>query len=240
MRLSMFSLWSVSVAMAAVLGGCGTGFDSTGTSLADTGAGSLNLNSKVENLLQTNCSSCHDAGDSSGTNLTYVTDLQKLSASKFVVAGNAAASVLYQRVADGSMPPGRSLSQGDIDLVASWITSIGVTSPQPTPNPTPVATPTPTPKPTPTPTPVPDNPAAHYSNIKNILQGRCVGCHGGDGGYSFNTYTNTMKAVVAGKPKSSPLYTSVSAKRMPRGGGSLTTQEIQAIYDWITAGAKNN
>lgn len=80
--------------------------------------------------------------------------------------------------------------------------------------------------------------AATYSSIsKNILAPGCVSCHGSSGGYSFESYAQTVKAVTAGKPASSPLYTAVSAGTMPKGGTPLTTQQIQAISDWITAGA---
>jgi mono/diheme cytochrome c family protein len=82
---------------------------------------------------------------------------------------------------------------------------------------------------------------ATYSSIsKSILTPACVSCHGGSGGYSFDSYANTLKAVTAGKPSSSPLFTSVSTGRMPRGGSALSAAHQQALSDWITAGALNN
>jgi mono/diheme cytochrome c family protein len=81
-----------------------------------------------------------------------------------------------------------------------------------------------------------------YSSISSvILQPVCVSCHnGGAGGYNFDTYANTMQSVKAGQPLSSPLFTAVKTGRMPQGGNSLSMQQIQAISDWITAGAANN
>jgi len=126
-------------------------------------------------------------------------------------------------------------------------------APQPTPVPTPVATPNPTPVPTPdatptatpvatpvaTPTPVPSN--ATFSYIRsNVLIPHCVSCHGGAGGYSYDSYTATLKSVSPNTANSSPLYTSIKSGRMPIGNGSISAADLQAIYDWIQAGAPNN
>lgn len=43
--------------------------------------------------------------------------------------------------------------------------------------------------------------------------------------------------VVPGKPESSSLYQAVYNGSMPSGGTRLTNAELQAIYDWIAAGA---
>ncbi|WP_413290947.1 c-type cytochrome [Bdellovibrio sp. HCB337] len=119
-----------------------------------------------------------------------------------------------------------------------------VPTPKPTPVPTPVPTPTPTPTPVPTPTPAPTpvpNPNATFTYISvNVLQKRCNSCHGGAGGFSFNTYTNTLKAVKVGNPTGSVLYTEVNSGSMPQGGAKLPAADIKAIYDWIAAGAPNN
>ena len=80
-----------------------------------------------------------------------------------------------------------------------------------------------------------------YSSISSvILQPGCVNCHGGAGGYSFDSYANTIKAVSAGNPSASPLYNSVSSGNMPKGGTKLSQQQIGAIGDWIKANALNN
>ncbi len=82
---------------------------------------------------------------------------------------------------------------------------------------------------------------ATYSSISShILQNGCVGCHGGSGGYSFDSYSNTMKAVAAGSPSSSLLYRSISSGSMPQSGTHPSSAQIQVISDWITAGAQNN
>jgi mono/diheme cytochrome c family protein len=76
----------------------------------------------------------------------------------------------------------------------------------------------------------------------NILVPMCVACHksgGASGGYAFDTYTSTLKAVVAKSPSTSPLYTATKGGKMPP-GGALSAAQLKDISDWITAGALNN
>ena len=80
-----------------------------------------------------------------------------------------------------------------------------------------------------------------YSSISTqILQKGCVSCHGGDGGYSFDSYSNTMRAVTAGSPSSSRLYTAILSGSMPQSGTHPSAAQLQVISDWITAGAQND
>jgi mono/diheme cytochrome c family protein len=80
-----------------------------------------------------------------------------------------------------------------------------------------------------------------YTSISSeILVPACVGCHGGAGGYSFNSYANTLASVVKGNPASSPLYTSVKNGVMPKGGPAPSSAEVKAVYDWIADSARNN
>ncbi|HEY8271234.1 MAG TPA: hypothetical protein VIG33_10135 [Pseudobdellovibrionaceae bacterium] len=71
-----------------------------------------------------------------------------------------------------------------------------------------------------------------------MIQPKCVGCHGGSGGYTFSTYAGVMKAVVAGNAASSKLYTKVKSGHPS--ATTLTSQELQNIANWINAGALNN
>lgn len=80
-----------------------------------------------------------------------------------------------------------------------------------------------------------------YSSISaSILTPACVNCHGGSGGYSFDSYSNSLKAVTKGNPASSPIYTAVENGVMPKGGPALSSSEVQAIYNWIADSARNN
>ena len=223
--------------------GCGRYYSKINSN-EDSSLAGLDIDQQAYTVLNNNCSSCHDSRNMAGTNLTFVTDLSHLASSNYVTAGNPRSSTIYQRIASGSMPPTGPLDATETKVISDWITSLATTAPTPPPpqSSTPIPTPTATPIPrvTPSPTPV-TNPNATFSYIsKNILQKRCTSCHGGDGGYYFNTYANTLKAVKAKNANSSPLYTSVHRGVMPASGGKLSNQDIQTIYDWIQAGALNN
>lgn len=82
--------------------------------------------------------------------------------------------------------------------------------------------------------------ASFASIYAGILSPGCSGCHGGSGGYSFDSYNNTILAVVKGNAASSPLYTSLSAGRMPKDGTAPSASQLAAIQTWINAGALNN
>jgi mono/diheme cytochrome c family protein len=209
-------------------------------------------------ILQTNCSSCHGSTGGSG-NVYGLNDIPHMVATGLVVPGSSSQSLLYNEIAVNAMPPGSPLSAGEKQIILNWIVNAGGTpsptpapspvptpsptpaptpspTPVPTPSPTPVPTPTPTPAPSPTPTPPPGNPNAKFSYIsKNILQVQCTGCHSG-----MKTYAGTMSYVTAGAPNSSTLYTTTNSGSMPKGGSKLNATSLQAIKDWIAAGALNN
>jgi uncharacterized membrane protein len=78
--------------------------------------------------------------------------------------------------------------------------------------------------------------------VANVLP-RCTGCHNTAnpaGGYSYSTYADTLQSVVAGNPNGSIFYTEINSGSMPRGSTKLTATQIQAVRDWIAAGALNN
>jgi len=80
-----------------------------------------------------------------------------------------------------------------------------------------------------------------YGSIaNNILSPACLSCHSDYGSYTFDSYASVINAVVPGFPSESPLYVAVSSGRMPKIGPKLSNQQIQAIGDWITAGALDN
>lgn len=106
----------------------------------------------------------------------------------------------------------------------------------PAPTAAPVAQPTPAPA-----TPAP-NPNAKFSWINdNIINNKCIGCHGG-GDFDLSSYDAIKGLVTPFKPNESIIYQAITREndRMPMNGDKLTDAEIQAIYDWITAGAANN
>ncbi len=83
-----------------------------------------------------------------------------------------------------------------------------------------------------------------FSSVRQfIIQPRCQSCHGGagPGPHDFRTHAALMASgtVTAGNSGASPFYTRVSSDSMPP-GSPLSTQEKQAIADWINAGALND
>lgn len=199
-------------------------------------------------ILQTNCSSCHGSTGGSG-NVYGLGNISHMVSSGLIVPGNPNQSLLYNEIVSNSMPPGNPLTATDRQVIQEWIVGVAASpapapapspapspSPTPAPAPSPTPTPSPSPAPAPSPTPTPTNPNAKYSYISNnILKVSCTGCHS-----SFKTYSGTMNYVSAGKPSSSSLYTEVNSGAMPRGSSKLSSTSIQAIKDWIAAGALNN
>ncbi len=87
-------------------------------------------------------------------------------------------------------------------------------------------------------------------DIMPIFQAKCAVCHGSLGGWSAKSYDTAMKSgdnapvVVAGDSKGSLLAqkilgTQTKGAIMPT-GGKLSKDEVQAILDWIDAGAPDN
>lgn len=87
-------------------------------------------------------------------------------------------------------------------------------------------------------------------SVAPILAGKCVGCHGDDpkGSLNLNTFAGLKSGgksgdvVVPGNPENSLLLgrivTQDESLRMPKGKEALMEKEIQAIYAWISEGAK--
>jgi len=124
------------------------------------------------------------------------------------------------------------------------------------PAPTETSAPTPTDVPTEAPTEVPtEAPAASAATVSfandvmPIIQSRCINCHGGDRieeGLVFFTYEDIMAGsdngpvVVPGDTANSLMVQLVTSKEMPKKGPKLTPPQIQAITEWVAAGAPNN
>lgn len=89
------------------------------------------------------------------------------------------------------------------------------------------------------------------AHIAPILVEHCLVCHGGDeveGGYDLSTLAGLLRAgdsmlepIVAGDPTTSELMqrlvTDNASELMPSGGPPLGAGQIDAIYQWIAAGA---
>jgi len=93
--------------------------------------------------------------------------------------------------------------------------------------------------------------------VQSLLQTRCGGCHGGgntNGGFNMGAITassvrdasgNNGPVVIIGLGSQSHLYEKTTTtppfgSRMPQGGPFLTTDQQNAIRDWINQGAQDN
>jgi hypothetical protein len=90
-----------------------------------------------------------------------------------------------------------------------------------------------------------NNPNATFTYVnRNVLIPKCAGCHKAatlPGGYAFESYADTLKAVVPTQPNSSNFYYAISAAgTMPLNGTKVNATDLQAVHDWIQDGAKNN
>jgi mono/diheme cytochrome c family protein len=82
------------------------------------------LAAKAQQVLKANCYRCHGQDGSIEGSMNYVADLSKLVARKKVVPGDPAASRLFRRVEEGSMPPPGERPRPtpeDVAILKKWI-----------------------------------------------------------------------------------------------------------------------
>ncbi len=220
--LSSFMLFTTSCFKGQLSGSADNNGGNTGQTIDNA------FQAQALQILKTNCSSCH--GSTTGpANVYGLDDPNHLVSSGLIEPGDPNRSPLFMPIADGSMPPSKPVSAADQLVIQNWIANVATTQPTPTP------TPPPLPTPTPTPTPPPTSGEPKYSEISTkILSVKCTSCH------NVSTYARVMKWVSAGNPNSSKLYKEVKSGSMPKGSSKLTTAQVQSIYNWILAGAKNN
>lgn len=89
-------------------------------------------------------------------------------------------------------------------------------------------------------TPSPGNPDATYTWIVANVLNRCTSCHGSRGGVNYESYANTVRTVRAGDASRSTFYREINSGSMPEGSSKLPQRSIDAVRDWINAGALNN
>ena len=79
---------------------------------------------------------------------------------------------------------------------------------------------------------------------QTIFGPKCLSCHSGlnpKGSYGMDTYALVLTGVVPNDADNSDLYLRVQDNSMPKGSdGPLSTDEKNAIKDWINAGALDN
>ncbi|MCX7835511.1 MAG: hypothetical protein N2450_05510 [bacterium] len=95
---------------------------------------------------------------------------------------------------------------------------------------------------------------SYSSTILPILNANCVSCHGSSGGWSVSALTTAVnnrtlmslrgasgdRLITPNDPAQSEIYDRITddnpSRRMPP-SGSLTTEQINLIRNWITQGA---
>jgi cytochrome b subunit of formate dehydrogenase len=103
-------------------------------------------------------------------------------------------------------------------------------------------TPTPAPTPKPSPTPIAVQ-ALWEGSLSVVLDQRCSACHGGSGGLTVTSYADLMKGgkdgpvIIPGDPDNSLIVQKISGGTHP---GKLSADELNALKNWIKAGAPQN
>ena len=85
---------------------------------------SVDYETEIQPIFDNNCGNCHLGNSSGGLNLSNYDNVMAGGDNGDVIEpGEHANSYLWQRVDDGTMPPGTNpdLSADEIDLIAQWI-----------------------------------------------------------------------------------------------------------------------
>lgn len=197
------------------------------------------LTEKSTVILNAKCVSCHNAS-STDSELKNVLDIDVLTQGGFIVVGSPQSSPLYLSVVDDIMPSDNieKLTAGEKETLRDWISALGGNfdtiigggdidtggADQ--------------------------GPPGTYTQVRAILNARCVNCHGGGGSPPNLTGSyaqlmagmtrNGLPVVVARDPGRSRLYASVAGDSMPQNQNPLTAEQKRQIRTWISAGAPNN
>lgn len=184
-------------------------------------------------IVEPKCMTCHNGGGSpKGADLS---SYEAMMAMGLIVPFKPEQSKLFQRLADGSMPPGNPLAPRDLAMVEAWIRSGAAKDGKPKP-----------PDPPPT---------ASYAWISEyFFAKRCNGCHNGKHPRTkldLTSYDKMMafegevlRAIEPGDAELSGVYGNIRDGLMPPPKGvppkpDPVAQEIQAVISqWINEGAK--
>ena len=198
------------------------------------------FSSTIAPLLQTNCITCHSAGNANngGIDFTVFANVQA-----YALNGRLLGSIQHL-TGYSAMPKGMAqLSACNITQFAKWIaagakndTSTVVAPPVP-----------PTPPPTTVPTSNCSPDTVYFQNtIGPLINSTCAmaGCHDATtkaSGVNLSAYANIVKYVSAGNAAGSTLYTITKSGSMPRGSvPKYTAAQLTQLQTWINQGAKNN
>ncbi len=185
---------------------------------------------KVKPIFEAKCVACHGAVPQGKLDLRTPEAVLKGGASgPTVVAGDAAKSLLIDKLVTSQMPPGKvKLTAAEIDQIRFWIDKDL--------RPVPVV-----------------EAAVREQDAHAVLQARCVICHGSGqkmGGLDLRTVASRLKggksgpALVPGKPEESLMYKRIAKGEMPPDKMAkdlavelVTPNESETIRAWIASGA---
>lgn len=164
-------------------------------------------NGDLDGIFRTRCGACH--GSAGGFSAANYQDVMKE-----VVAGDPDASPVYSVQTGGSHPG--LFTQEELARVKQWIEAGAPEQGASGPSGGSVIQPT-----------------TWDGGVKDILNRRCGLCHGTAGGYSVKSYAEAMEQIKAGDPEGS----GVVAIHQGAHPAKLAEAELQAVIDWIRAGA---
>ena len=209
-----------------------------------------------ERIFAENCSACHGQFGQGGPNPTRSGDIiAPISSAEYLKTRDDATirNIISQGQPNFGMSPfgdinGGPLSTDEIDALVAFIRNWEANPPADLPPQAPPAN---------TPTPVPSaqqpsngTPGSFSQQVLPIFQAKCMICHNSNtqlGGWDASSYETVMSSganapvVIAGDVQKSllaQLLLGSNGTTMPPLGG-LSQEEIQAILDWISAGAEN-
>ena len=190
-------------------------------------------------ILKANCLMCHSgSGAQAGLDVSELASLIKGGKSgKSIQLGSSGKSLLFEKVASGTMPPGeKKLSQSEVELLGQWIdhgATVEMGRLSATAN--------------------GKLESVTENDVLPIFQTRCVLCHGKrrqEGGLDLRTQASRLKggksgpALVPGKPDESLLIKRIAAGEMPPPKMLFeyavrppTTSEVETLRKWIASGS---
>ncbi|MFN0165060.1 MAG: DUF1553 domain-containing protein [Bryobacteraceae bacterium] len=188
----------------------------------------------VAPIFTANCFSCHGGTAMVGLDLRTAASIQRGShQGPVLVKGDAAKSLLYQKLVSRQMPPTAfnfKVTDAQIEIVKQWIDGGALADERPS-------------------SLSPEQIQRFEKEVQPIFSAKCAGCHGTKpaSGLDLRTLTSVLKGggsgpvIVEGAADKSILSRRVSGRSMPPPGAGqpLAEAEIHAIRNWIDTSRLN-
>ncbi len=206
---------------------------------------------RVTDILNDNCLSCHDETAKGGLRLDSYAAIMKGGADgAVIVPGDPATSMLIKairRTGDLKMPPKRPLSDAEVADLEAWVKA-GAVGADPAISQTAAATTSTSTNANSPAMPVRSDTDFFENKVRPILANSCYGCHddtakGGlrlDSKAAFEKGGKHGPVVAPGEPDKSLLIQAVQQTgdlKMPK-GGKLKPDEVATLVEWVKTGAQ--